>query len=181
MSATGTKVIHRFLRQPNINSNIHNRISNRHDPFANTLIVLKDPKTNRQLYLIGTTNSSTLLAYRTKKLVEELKPSSVYVQASNTWWNSAKLVEVTQQFIIGQKSECLPIGEQLPPLRLVRPSEQSTRHSVETQVLFVDGHHETVDQLPLRLHSLHSRPGDQVRFGIRREKQIQTALRRRRV
>jgi ribulose 1,5-bisphosphate carboxylase large subunit-like protein len=92
--STGTKVIHRFLRQPNINSSIYNRISNRYDPFNNTLTVLKDPKTNRELYLIGTTNSSTTLAYRTKKLVEEVKPSSVYVQASQKWWNIAKSVQV---------------------------------------------------------------------------------------
>ena len=44
--STGTKVVHRFLRQPNINSSIYNRISNRYDPFNNTLTVLIDPKTN---------------------------------------------------------------------------------------------------------------------------------------
>lgn len=89
-----TKVVHRFLRQPNIASNIHNRVANRYDPFNNTLTVLKDPKANRELYLIGTTNSSTLLAYRTKKLIEKVKPSSLYVQATSTWWNTAKHVEV---------------------------------------------------------------------------------------
>ena len=65
-----TQVVHRFLRQPNINSSITNRIGNRSDPFANTLTVLKDPKNNRELFLIGTTNSSTTLAYRTKKLIQ---------------------------------------------------------------------------------------------------------------
>ena len=34
----------------------------RHDPFGNTLRILNDPKNNRTLYLIGTTNSSTMLA-----------------------------------------------------------------------------------------------------------------------
>lgn len=92
--SSGTKVIHRFLRQPNINSSIYNRIANRFDPFNNTLTVLKDPQANRSLYLIGTTNSSTTLALRTKKLVEEIKPSTMYVQASKTWWNSAKVVQV---------------------------------------------------------------------------------------
>ena len=99
--SSGTKVIHRFLRQPNINSSIYNRISNRFDPFNNTLTVLKDPKSNRSLYLIGTTNSSTTLALRTKKLVEEVKPSAIYVQASKAWWNSAKLVQVTITITIG--------------------------------------------------------------------------------
>lgn len=93
-TSASTKVIHRFLRQPNINSSIYNRIGNRYDPFNNTLTVLKDPETNREVYLIGTTNSSTTLAYRTKKLVEDIKPSFVYVQTSKIWWNIAKHVQV---------------------------------------------------------------------------------------
>lgn len=65
-----SKVIHRFLRQPNIDSNTFNRVGNRFKPFENTLSVLEDPKTNRQLYLVGTTNSSTTLAHRTQKLIQ---------------------------------------------------------------------------------------------------------------
>jgi hypothetical protein len=65
-----TKVFHRFLRQPNLPSSIQNRIGNRYDPFNNTLTILKDPASNRELYLIGTTNSSTTLAHRTKKLLD---------------------------------------------------------------------------------------------------------------
>lgn len=42
-----TKVIHRFLREPNISSSIYYRVANRFDPFNNTLTVLKDPKANR--------------------------------------------------------------------------------------------------------------------------------------
>ena len=63
-------VIHRWVRQPNLNSGAYNRIANRYDPFENTLTVLEDPKNNRKLYLIGTANSSTALAYRTKKLIQ---------------------------------------------------------------------------------------------------------------
>jgi hypothetical protein len=100
--SSGIKVIHRFLRQPNIPSSIYNRVANRYDPFANTLTVLKDPQTNRELYLIGTTNSSTTLAYRTKKLIEDVKPSSVYVQASQKWWNVAKAVQVIKNHNIGR-------------------------------------------------------------------------------
>ena len=70
MATSSTKVIHRFLREPNLSSSIYKRVANRSDPFNNTLTVVKDPKTNRERYLIGTTNSSTTLAYRTKKLVE---------------------------------------------------------------------------------------------------------------
>ncbi len=85
-----TKIIHRFLRQPNIDSSPTNRVANRYNPFKNTLTVLEDPLKNRKLYLIGTTNSSTTLAYRTQKLINEVKPSNVYVQASPIWWNYAK-------------------------------------------------------------------------------------------
>lgn len=63
-------VIHRWVRQPNLNSGIYSRVANRYDPFENTLTVLEDPKNNRKLYLIGTSNSSTTLAYRTKKLIQ---------------------------------------------------------------------------------------------------------------
>lgn len=66
-------------------------------PFENTLTVLKDPKTGRELYLIGTTNSSTLLANRTKKLVSEVKPDEVIVQASQQWWKVAKNINLDTQ------------------------------------------------------------------------------------
>ena len=62
-------VFHRWVRQPNLHSDIYNRVANRADPLNNTLTVLEDPTHNRRLYLIGTTNSSTTLAYRTKKLI----------------------------------------------------------------------------------------------------------------
>jgi hypothetical protein len=63
-------VAYRWVRQPNLNSSTYNRVANRADPFKNTLTILEDPVKNKKIYLIGTTNSSTLLAHRTKKLVE---------------------------------------------------------------------------------------------------------------
>lgn len=92
---SSTKVVHRFLRNPNLDSNIYNRISNRHDPFKNTVTTLKDNKHGRTLTLIGTTNSSTTLAYRTKNLLEEIKPDAVYVQTSYDWWQYAKQTDVS--------------------------------------------------------------------------------------
>lgn len=92
---SSTKVVHRFLRCPNINSGVYNRIANRFNPFENTRAVLSDPNSGRTLTLIGTTNSSTTLALRTKQLLEESKPDAVYVQASPTWWNYAKHVDVS--------------------------------------------------------------------------------------
>lgn len=43
------------------------------------MTVLEDPANKRKLYLIGTTNSSTKLAYRTKELIEKVNPDSVFV------------------------------------------------------------------------------------------------------
>jgi hypothetical protein len=33
-----------------------------------------------------------MLAQRTKKLIEEIKPDTVIVQTSDDWWQSAKLL-----------------------------------------------------------------------------------------
>jgi len=66
------------------------QISNRTTPFENTLTILDDPATGRQLYLIGTTNSSTLLAKRTQEIIKNEKPDSLFVQTNETWWNTVK-------------------------------------------------------------------------------------------
>ena len=65
-------VVHSWVRQANLHSDIFNRVANRSDPFKNTLTILEDPNTKRKLYLIGTTNSSTTLAHRTKKLIKDV-------------------------------------------------------------------------------------------------------------
>jgi len=74
--------VHRFVRNSNYASTNINRVANRAKPFENTLTVLEDPKINKKLYLIGTTNSSTLLSYRTQKLILNEKPDAVYVQTN---------------------------------------------------------------------------------------------------
>ena len=89
-----SKVIHRFLREPNHASSTISRVANRSDPFKNTLTKLEDPKNNRTVWLIGTTNSSTTLAYRTKKLLQDVNFQSVYVQSSPLWWSYAKHLDV---------------------------------------------------------------------------------------
>lgn len=88
------KIIHRFIRNANIDSNIHNRVANRYNPFENTQLTLNDPKFGRTLTLIGTTNSSTTLANRTRRLLEEVKPDALYVQTSEAWWKYAKHTDV---------------------------------------------------------------------------------------
>lgn len=41
---------------------------------------------------MGTVNQSTMLAQRTQKLIEELKPDTVLVQTSPEWWSNARLM-----------------------------------------------------------------------------------------
>ena len=88
---------HKFLRNPNVSTSILKRAWSRKSAFENTLTVLEDPETNRKLYLIGTTNSSTVLATRTKTLIEELKPQSVHVQTCLTWYQRASTLQVDNQ------------------------------------------------------------------------------------
>jgi len=85
------------MRNPNMVSSIYKRAWSKTSPFENTLTVLEDPKTGRKVYLIGTTNSSTTLAQRTEKLINEVKPQSVFVQTSSLWYERAKHLEVHNQ------------------------------------------------------------------------------------
>ena len=57
--------LHRFVRNPNYLAGPYNRTGNRSNPLKNTLVKLFDPKMDRTIYLIGTTNSNSMLAYRT--------------------------------------------------------------------------------------------------------------------
>jgi len=47
-----------------------------------TLIHLTERFNGKQVYLIGSMNQSTMLAQRTKKLIEEIKPDHVLVQSN---------------------------------------------------------------------------------------------------
>lgn len=90
--------IHHFHKSANHASSLIARAGNRSkDPFKNTMTLLEDPKSGKKLYLIGSIHCSTLLAYRTKKLLNEVNPDSVYVQVSNQWWDIAKHVKATTQ------------------------------------------------------------------------------------
>lgn len=90
-------MIHKFVRNANVDSNIYFRVANRFDPFNNTYTLLKDPKRGKTLHLIGTTNSSTTLAYRTKKLLESVQPDAIYMQASKEWSNYSRHINVLIQ------------------------------------------------------------------------------------
>lgn len=86
-------MVHRIQRNQNhLFSDIF-RVGNRSNPFANTLTILEDPAKHRKLYLIGSTHSSTLLANRTRKLIQDVRPDSVFVQCNAQWWETAKHIK----------------------------------------------------------------------------------------
>lgn len=49
-----------------------------------------DPYNGSELYIIGTLNSSNILANRTRRLIDEIKPDTVFIQTSEEWWKIAK-------------------------------------------------------------------------------------------
>jgi hypothetical protein len=58
-----------------------------------TLIHLTEPYDNTELYLVGTTNYSDILANRTRKLIKEVKPDVVFVQTESKWWQAAQYLK----------------------------------------------------------------------------------------
>ena len=46
----------------------------------------------KDVYLVGTTNQSTMLAQRTSKLIEAVKPDAVLVMTNESWWKAAKML-----------------------------------------------------------------------------------------
>jgi len=91
------KPVHKILRNPNVLGCKDYRVYSRTGPLENTLKKLEDPQNGRELYLIGTTHASNLLANRTRDLIEEVKPSSVLVQTNEAWWDTARFVNATSQ------------------------------------------------------------------------------------
>ncbi len=53
---------------------------------------MSEPYENSELYLVGTTNHSDILANRTKKLIQEVKPDVVFVQTDENWWKYAQFL-----------------------------------------------------------------------------------------
>ncbi len=57
-----------------------------------TLIHVTEPFENSEMFLIGTTNSSDLLANRTKNLIRDVKPDVLLIQTEEKWWKAAQLL-----------------------------------------------------------------------------------------
>ena len=81
---------HVFTRAANLHSNIHDRVGDRENCFKTTLCHLTERFNGKDVYLVGTMNQSTMLAQRTQKLIQQLKPDSVLVQANTDWWQAAR-------------------------------------------------------------------------------------------
>jgi hypothetical protein len=88
---------HRFIRNPNVQSNIFKRAWTRRTPYENTMEVLDCPKTGKRVYLIGTTNSSTVLALRTQALIKDVQPDSLHVNTNEVWYNRVKDLRIDNQ------------------------------------------------------------------------------------
>jgi hypothetical protein len=73
---------HVFVRAANLQPSVHDRVGDRQDCFEATLIHLTERFSGKEIYLIGTMNKSTMLAQRTQRLIEEVKPDAVYVQTN---------------------------------------------------------------------------------------------------
>ena len=83
---------HVFTRAANANGGPLDRKGNRQDCFESTFVHLTERFKGKEVYLVGTSNMSTMLAQRTQKLIEEVKPDAVMVQTSEDWWNNAKML-----------------------------------------------------------------------------------------
>ena len=54
----------------------------RESPFESTFLHLTQPFDGKEVFLIGTTNKSTMLAKRTENLIRNVDPDTVLVQTS---------------------------------------------------------------------------------------------------
>ena len=63
------------------------------DCFESTFVHLTERFNGKEVFLVGSTNASTMLAQRTQKLIQEVKPDAVMVQTNKKWWDVAKMLQ----------------------------------------------------------------------------------------
>lgn len=88
-----------FMRSQNKEQHKMDRLGDRTSPFESTFVHLTERFGDRELFLIGTMNTSTMLAKRTQKLIRDINPDAVMVMASNEWWNTTKLMDTNDSQI----------------------------------------------------------------------------------
>ena len=80
---------HVFIRAANLHSNVYDRVGNRTEIMKTTMLHLTERFEGKEVILLGTCNQSTMLAQRTRKVIEDLQPDTVMVQTSPHWWKDA--------------------------------------------------------------------------------------------
>jgi hypothetical protein len=84
---------HVFVRAANARGNEYDRKGDRQDCFESTFVHLTERFNGKEVYLVGSSNQSTMLAQRTQKLIQEVKPDAVLVMTNERWWNTAKMLQ----------------------------------------------------------------------------------------
>ena len=84
---------HVFMRSQNKIQTKAERLGDRKHCFDSTFVHLTERFNDTELFLVGTMNTSTMLARRTQKLIRDIKPDAVMVMASPGWWNTARLIK----------------------------------------------------------------------------------------
>jgi hypothetical protein len=82
--------VNRIMRNPNFPSGYGVPNYERADPLLNSVKVLEDPENDRKLILIGTLNCSTVLAERTRTIIERFNPDSILVETTPNWYDEIK-------------------------------------------------------------------------------------------
>lgn len=63
------------------------------DVLRSTVHKCQESFNGSELYIVGTMNSSNVLANRTRRLIDDIKPDVVFVQSNEQWWKGAQLLE----------------------------------------------------------------------------------------
>lgn len=77
---------------------------------------MTEPFDNTEIYIVGTTNQSDVLANRTRNLIQEVKPDVVFVQTEAEWWKAAKFlnhVKSQEEMELAKKELAEPFKDQL--------------------------------------------------------------------
>ena len=64
--------------------------------FESTFVHLTERFNGKEVYLVGSSNMSTMLAQRTQKLIQDVQPDAVMVQTNEKWWDTAKMLQYVQ-------------------------------------------------------------------------------------
>ena len=87
---------HVFVRAANANGDDMHRKGDRMNCFESTFVHLTERFNGKEVFLVGTLNQSNMLAQRTQKLIQEVKPDAVMVQCNHQWWNTAQMLHFVQ-------------------------------------------------------------------------------------